>query len=59
MIASLLLANNNSLGLSGPNKTQPDSIQLLHNLAKLKKINTSSTHADIVADLSIPRLRGL
>lgn len=54
MTASLLLANSNSLELSGPNKTQPDSIQLLYNLAKREEINTSSIHADIVADLSIP-----
>ncbi|KAH7268221.1 hypothetical protein B0J15DRAFT_545100 [Fusarium solani] len=54
MTASLLPTNSNSLELSGPNKTQPDSIQLLYNLAKLEEINTSSIHADIVADLSIP-----
>ncbi|KAM0421350.1 hypothetical protein ACHAPT_010885 [Fusarium lateritium] len=54
MTATLLLPNSHSLGLSGPDRAQPDGTQLLYNLAKLKEINTRSIHADVVANLSIP-----
>ncbi|RSL57752.1 hypothetical protein CEP54_008125 [Fusarium duplospermum] len=54
MTATLLLPNSHSWGVSSPEGTRSDGIQLLYNLAKLKEINTNSVHADVVSNLSIP-----